>query len=178
MQYALAAAAVGVAAGYATGGRLRHVGGHPVRAWPLIAVGALLQLPGRGNVTIVLLSLVCLLAFALANLHLVGVGVIAVGLGLNALVIAANGAMPVRPAAAARVGLGPHELGGGRRLERPGDRLTGLGDGIPARPVHQVLSFGDLVVAVGTADVVAHLMRRRRTRLASGATVKPAAARG
>jgi hypothetical protein len=165
MQFALVAVAVGIAVGYATGGRLRHVGTHPVRGWGLLVVGAALQLPGRSSAVIVLLSLATLVAFLVLNTHLVGVGIIAVGLGLNALVIAANGAMPVRPAAAVRVGLQADELGGGRRLERPGDRLTGLGDIVPLRPVRHVLSFGDLVVAVGTADVVVHLMQRRRRRL-------------
>jgi hypothetical protein len=172
MQYALVAAALGVLAGYATGGRLRNVGVHPVRAWPLIAVATLLQLPGRANATMLVFALACLLAFALANLHIVGVGVIAVGLALNAAVIAANGAMPVRASAAARVGLGPADLGGGRRLEQPGDRLIVLADVLPARPLRQVLSFGDLVVAAGTADVVARLMGRRRTRATGAARVK------
>lgn len=166
MQWALVAVALGVAVGYATGGRIEHVSTHSVRAWPLLAVGAALPLFGRDHGTVAVLSLLTLLAFTLANLHRVGMGVVAVGLGLNLVVIAANGAMPVRPAAAERVGIDADALGGGRRLEAPDDRFTALGDVLPARPLHQVLSFGDLVIAAGTADVIVHLMRRRRAHRA------------
>ncbi|MEY2476847.1 MAG: hypothetical protein QOG87_2162 [Actinomycetota bacterium] len=171
MQVALVAAVVGVLAGYARGGRLRHLGERPVRLWALLVVGALLQwLAPNGPALVV--SFVCLLACCLANLQMVGMGVVAVGLALNATVIAANGAMPVRPTALVHAGVvddldeaRTFDLGGKRRLEEPGDRLTVLGDALPIRPVRQVLSFGDLVVAVGTADVLAQLMRRRRARL-------------
>jgi hypothetical protein len=164
MQWALVAVALGVAVGYATGGRIQNLSAHSVRALPLLAVGAGLPLFGRDNATVLVLSLLALFAFALANLQLVGMGVVAVGLALNAVVITANGAMPVRPAAAERVGVDVDELGGGRRLESPGDRFTALADVLPARPLRQVLSFGDLVIAAGMVDVIARLMRRRRAR--------------
>jgi hypothetical protein len=179
MQYALVAAVIGVAAGYATGGRLRNLSDRSVTRWQLLVGGAVLQVVAPNSAALVA-SLLCLLAFCLANVRRVGMGVVAVGLGLNALVIAANGAMPVRPAALVRAGVvddldeaATHDLGAKRRLEEPGDRLTVLGDVLPARPLHQVLSFGDLIVAAGTADVVTHLMRRRRTRL-----LTPSAAAG
>jgi hypothetical protein len=180
MQHAILAAAIGVAAGYATGGRLRNLGSHPLRSWPFLAVGVLAQLFASDSV-IVFFSFVCLLGFALRNLHLVGMGVVAIGLALNTVVIGLNGAMPVHPAALVKAGIAENmdmvdfvELGGKQRLEQPGDLLTGLGDIIPVRPFHQVLSFGDIIVAVGTADVIAHLMRRRRARLRTAA---PSAAR-
>ena len=182
MQYALVAAALGVVAGYATGGRLRHLGDRPVRGWPLLAAGVALQgAAGIGALGVVSLAMVLgslglLLAFTIANLRLVGMAVIAVGLGLNIVVIALNGAMPVRPAALVRAGIvddvaeaNTLDLGVKRRLEEPGDRLSVLGDVLPVRPLRQVLSFGDLVLAAGTADVVAHLMHRRRARLRAGA---------
>ena len=167
----------GVLLGWATGGRLAHVGRHPLRSLGLLAAGV--ALPVLAEVVdglallLVLGSLGCLLAFCLRNLHLVGMGVIAVGLGLNGLVISVNGAMPVRPAALVRAGVADDagqarslDLGAKRRLEQPGDHLTVLGDALPVRPLRQVLSFGDLVVAAGTADLVVHLMQRRRRRLA------------
>jgi hypothetical protein len=163
MVVALVAAVVGVLAGYATGGRLHHVGEHPLELWPLLLVGVVLQALAPNGVVLVT-ALLCLLAWCLANLQLVGLAVVAVGLALNALVIAANGAMPVRPEALERADVGA-ELDGTRRLEEPGDPLTVLGDVLPVRPLRLVLSFGDLIVAVGTADVVVHLMRRRRARL-------------
>jgi hypothetical protein len=167
MQVALVAAVVGIVAGYATGGRLRHLVEHPVSLWPLLVLGVALQVLAS-NGTVLTGALLCLLAFCLANLRLVGMAVVAVGLALNALVIAANGAMPVRPAALARADV-EAQIEGTRRLEAPGDRLTFLGDVLPVRPLGLVLSFGDLIVAVGTADVVVHLMRRRRARLPAGA---------
>jgi hypothetical protein len=161
MQLALMAAAVGVVVGYATGGRLRHVGERPVRLWPLLVAGAVLQLAAPNGVVLVA-GLMGVLGFCVANLQLVGMGVVTIGLALNVVVIAANGAMPVRPEALAKAHLSVDDVGGKRRLEEPGDRLTILGDVLPARPLRQVLSFGDLIIAAGTADVVVHLMRRRR----------------
>jgi hypothetical protein len=177
VQYALVAAALGVCAGYATGGRLSNVGGRPVRRWPLLVAGAVLPLLAETSLAdsvslaCVLGGLGCLLAFCVVNLHLTGMGVVAVGLGLNALVMTVNGAMPVRPAALVTAGVVDDaaeartlDLGARRRLERPGDHLTVLGDTLPVRVLRQAVSFGDLVIAAGTADVVAHLMHRRRRR--------------
>jgi hypothetical protein len=163
MQVALVAAVVGVLLGFASGGRLRHLGEHPLQLWPLLLVGVGLHVVAPNGVVLVA-ALVCLLAWCLANLQLVGMAVVAVGLALNVAVIAANGAMPVRPAALARAHVDA-DVDGPRRLQEPGDRLTVLGDALPVRPLRQVLSFGDLIVAIGTADVVVHLMRRRRARL-------------
>jgi hypothetical protein len=158
---------VGGVIGLCTGGRPRFVAQHQVRAWWLLLVGILLQFTAAkvdvggaamGN-AIVVVGYVSLLAFAAFNRSLVGMGTVAVGLAANALVIGINGGMPVRPAAvaAARV-----EYGRLHHAEGPGDRLSWLGDVIPARQLHLVVSFGDLILAVGVADVVAHLLHRRR----------------
>lgn len=127
---------------------------------------------------VTLLALAILIAFALANLHLIGMGVITFGLCCNLLVIALNSGMPVRErslvaadvvAASDITTLG---LRGARHLERPGDRLTVLGDIIPMRG--QVVSYGDLIIAVATVDVVMHLARRQRRRHASISIASPA----
>jgi hypothetical protein len=165
MALALLALLVGGLIGLCTGGHPRYVGQHHVRAWWLLVVGVLMQfaaarldLGGTGT-AVVVLGYLSLLAFAVVNLSLVGMGIVAVGLAANALVIGINGGMPVRPAAvaAARV-----DYGRLHHPEGPGDRLSWLGDAIPARRLHLVVSFGDLILAVGVADVVAHLMHRRR----------------
>ena len=63
-------------------------------------------------------------------------------------------------------------LGAKRHLERSGDRLTVLGDTIPIRPLHEVASFGDLILAMGVGDLAfrllrpAGLRRQRRSRRA------------
>jgi hypothetical protein len=176
MQYALVAALVGLVAGLATGGRLRHLGDRELRRWPLLLAGAALQVlaemdGGSAAGFFVVGASVCVVLFVASNVRLVGMSVVLVGLGLNLAVVAANGAMPVRAAALVhadvvddRAGAVSHDLGARRRLEKPADRLTGLGDIVPVRALRQVVSFGDLVVLAGVADVVAHLTHKRRSR--------------
>jgi hypothetical protein len=177
MQYALVAAVVGVVAGLATGGHLRHLGDRPIRRWPLLVGAAVLQLSaeaaGHSGITLllVLAAGAGLIAFAASNVRLIGMGVVLVGLGLNLVVMAANGAMPVRANALVRADVvdsraeaARHDLGARRRLEEPADRLTGLGDIVPVPGLRQVVSFGDLVVLAGVADVLAHLTHKRRPR--------------
>lgn len=173
----MVAAVVGALLGWATGGRLGNVGRHPLRAVPLLGAGVVLPVLAEldafdaVSLGLVLGSMACLLVFCGLNLRLVGMGVVAVGLALNALVMTLNGAMPVRTTALVRAGVADDagdarglDLGARRRLERPDDRAAVLGDVLPVAPLRQVLSFGDLVVAAGTTDVVVHLMRRRRSR--------------
>jgi len=172
MALTLAAVALGVVAGLAAGGRPRNAGLRPVRALGALGAGILLQLAaGLGEVdgtpalTLLLTSYVLLAAFAVVNLRLVGMPVVLLGLGLNAAVIAANGAMPVRASAVLAADVVPAaeletaDLGAKHRLERPGDRLTLLGDIIPVPPAREVVSFGDLILAVGLVDVVFRLLR-------------------
>lgn len=136
----------------------------------LAAVGVVLQLatgPVGGGAAGWLLaaSLLSLLAFAVRNRRLVGMGVLATGLAMNAAVVVANGAMPVRAEAVVRAGVAePAELalvdlGGGRRFERDDDRLVLLGDLVPVRRLGAVLSLGDLVVMAGVAAVACDLVR-------------------
>lgn len=169
----LAAALVGVAAGRLLPPGPAHLARLRIRAWWLLLAGLALQVvaaevSGDGGLVVLLVSFGVLLAFAAANIHLTGMGVLAIGLCLNVLPIALNDGMPVRGAALVRAGLAaPGELGrinlnGHRHIERRSDRLIVLDDRLPLRLTSQVLSFGDLVITVGVADVVAHLARRRR----------------
>jgi hypothetical protein len=114
----------------------------------------------------VVASYVALVAFAAANLRHVGMGVALVGLSLNTLVILVNGGMPVRPGAVAAVGLDPAQLdaadlGAKRHLEGPDDQLAFLGDVLPLRPLREVVSVGDVVLAGGVAIVLFRLLRPR-----------------
>jgi hypothetical protein len=170
------AVVVGFVVGRARGGRFEHLGAWSVTAWWLLPAGAVLQLvpellsvPGPG--AWIVGSYVALGGFAAANLRLVGMGVVLAGLTLNLTVIVLNGAMPVRAEALVAagivdpVGVGGDlelDLGAKRRLERPDDRLPVLGDIVPVPGIAEVLSFGDLVLAVGLADVVANLLRAPR----------------
>jgi hypothetical protein len=185
MIFTALAIAAGVAAGLLTGGRPRYAAGHPVRNWWLLAAGFVLQAGvarfdlGPLAAISLLAGYGCLLAFAFRNRTLVGMGVVAAGLAANALVIGLNGGMPVRPAAvvAAHItdeqGLATVDYGHRHHAEGSGDHLSWLGDTLPVSPLHEVLSFGDLILAVGAADVVAHLLHPRRRRLVGAVTPVP-----
>ena len=142
-------------------------------------VGQLLATQFDGNAAVVLAvaSLAGLVAFSVANLHLTGMGVMTTGLAINLFAIMVNGGMPVSAHAlvAAKVVAADEvahvELQGARHIERPSDSIVVLGDIIPMR--RQVVSFGDLIIAVATVDVIAHVARRQRRRHASMSSASP-----
>jgi hypothetical protein len=51
------------------------------------------------------------------------------------------------------------DFGAKRHLETRTDRAVVLGDILPVRPSREVLSFGDLILAFGVADVIFRLLR-------------------
>lgn len=166
---------VGLAIGLALPARRHHRSRPRLRWLVLLASGLVLQvvaagLDGWAPRAVVLVAYGALITFALGNLQVPGTGVLAIGLAMNALVIGVNGSMPVQ--ANALVGAGVLRadeldrvvLQGHRRLEARGDRLTLLDDRIPLPAAGQVVSFGDLVLAVAAADIVANFSRRRRQR--------------
>ncbi|MDQ6616313.1 MAG: DUF5317 domain-containing protein [Actinomycetota bacterium] len=160
---------IGAAIGTARGGRPRFIAQRTMRTWWLVVVGFGLQVAtdhldvGGLGTALVLAGALALLVFAALNPNLVGIGVVAVGVAANALVIGANDGMPVRPASliAANVATAAQEpgLAYGRRHHREGrsDKLEALADIIPIAPFHQVVSIGDLILAVGVAATIAHL---------------------
>lgn len=179
----------GVLLALATGGRPSYAG--ELRAVHAVTAGVALQIApqlldigDRLGLGLVLGGYAMLVAFALANLRLVGMPVALVGLALNVVVIGANGGMPVRPAAVVAAEqadwdeLADLRLGAKRHLERPGDRLTVLGDTIPIRPLHEIVSFGDLILAIGVGDVAFRLLRpagvRRQRRSRRAFAPRPA----
>ena len=110
-----------------------------------------------------------ILGFCLANVFtLRGIGVVAVGVAMNALVLALNVGMPTsdrlvdRPSGA-RVEV-PVERTAKERPEHDDDLLGFLGQIIrlPDNPIDDALSFGDLVIAIGVLDVAFHRSRRSR----------------
>jgi hypothetical protein len=163
---------------FASGGRLSRFEGVHVRWWGLALAGLAVQfvpLPeGAGGTdllvrTIVLAaSYLALLAFAAINMHLPGVALILTGLALNAIVITANGGMPVS-ASALRSSDQTDVLA---QLERSGadkhhlrtnaDVLVFLGDVVPIpAPIAQVVSIGDVLVYAGLMWFVVAAMRGR-----------------
>ena len=189
VRFTAVAVAVGLIVGFVARGRLSNMSRRSLRGWILLAAGIATQaaagrIGGPESTTpLVLVSYALLLAFAALNLHLVGMGVVMVGMVANAAVIGLNDGMPIRPAAVVAAGLATPEQAERmradvkRRPERPDDRLVVLGDIVPVPPLREVVSFGDLAIGVGVADVIVHLMRARsRVRGKSTATVATATA--
>jgi hypothetical protein len=176
--FAVVAVLIGLVIGLATGGRLSHLARRSFGAVWLLALGVILQavtevfhLPKNADYIAVLVSYGALAAFAIRNLGLTGMGVVAVGLALNIVPIAVNRGMPVRATAIVDAHVARADqiatlgFGGKRHLEGRGDHLTDLGDILPDWVFHEVLSFGDLVMAVGIAAVFANLLRPTRRRV-------------
>jgi len=165
------AVVAGIAIGLARGGRFSNLGEATFRVWPLLVAGVLVQAAAAfaspAAVTLILVSYATLLVFTAINFRQVGMGVVFIGIALNFIVIAANGGMPVRSDAIIRAGIAGRDdlrrldFGSKRHLETSGDRVTFLSDIVPVPGATEVLSFGDLVMSVGVADVLVHLLRRR-----------------
>lgn len=167
---------MGLVIGFARRGRLSHMSRKSLRGWMLLAAGIATQAAaGRiggpdATTTLVLASYILLLVFAAMNLHLIGMGVVMVGMASNAMVIGLNDGMPIRPSAVVAAGLATPEEAERmradvkRRPEQPSDRLVVLADIVPVPPLREVVSFGDLAIGVGVADVIVHLMRPRNRR--------------
>ncbi|MEM8904087.1 MAG: DUF5317 family protein, partial [Actinomycetota bacterium] len=168
MVLALIAVVVGLLIGLATGGTTAAL--ETVRPrfwWAPLAAAVLYVIPILvddlgGEAVLAAGSLGVLLAATLANPQIAGLGVIAVGLALNLVPLAVDGATTVGIDAAATVELDTTEdLGVARRLEIPEDRVGLLGDRIPIPGLDWLVSFGDLVIVVGLVDVGLRLTRRR-----------------
>jgi hypothetical protein len=90
--------------------------------------------------------------------------VIGIGWALNAIVIVANGGMPVSRWAYAASGQSEHIRQGFGSFYRvviagPKTKLLRLGDVIPIRVFREVVSIGDLFLMVGIALVIVAAMR-------------------
>lgn len=172
MSFTVAALVLGIVVGFATGGRLSNISRRTLELVWLLVLSALLQVAAEAldvsdtvGLALVLVSYVGLAAFAVANIRLVGMPVVLVGLLCNLVVITANGGMPVREDAllASRAvtaeKIGSLDFGAKRHLEDGDDVLTFLGDIVPVRVTEEVLSFGDLIIAIGIADVIFRLLK-------------------
>jgi hypothetical protein len=117
---------------------------------------------------LLMVSYAFILAFCFVNLSTRGFGVIALGIALNALVIGLNQGMPTAAIgnnAAGRRVEKPIEQSVKHRPENESDLLGFLGDKIVLpEPFDEVLSAGDLVIAVGICELVYFGTRRRRRR--------------
>jgi hypothetical protein len=122
-------------------------------------------------------SYVLVLAFCARNLVLRGMSIVLIGVACNALVIVLNQGMPVK--------IPPEwqnktwtEATVKHHPQQPGERLLILSDIIAVKhPWDTVLSYGDLILAVGLCDVAYNASRdpQRRRRKARRAVAAKAA---
>jgi hypothetical protein len=163
------------AGGLIAGRARRPAGGHGahphVRRWRLLALGALLAVVAtllHGDVAVLCsaLSIAALAVFAGTNRNVTGLAVAGLGLVLNLAAVVLNNGMPVRAEAlrdsrAVRGHVDRSDVRSPRHLETGSDGFGWLGAIVPVPGVHDVVSFGDLIVLVGVFDAARELARRR-----------------
>ena len=165
MVFVLCVLALAVGVGLLAGGGLGRLGELELRRAWLVVAALGLQLAGSvlGGVAYplgLLLSVGLVGWFLMLNRGVRGVGLVALGLGANALVVGLNGAMPVSLDASGRAGISIQDILSGRdprhELATEQTRLQHLGDVVPVllplRP--EVVSVGDVLVAAGLAQLV------------------------
>ena len=114
------------------------------------------------GLAVLLLSNALVAGFLAANVHLPGVALAAIGMALNVIVIAANGAMPVSTRALEKAGFEGDvgDFGTKHELLDEDTRAPWLADVIPVPYARAIISLGDVVLALGIAQLV-----YRRTRV-------------
>jgi hypothetical protein len=175
------------------GGRITNLGDVELRAWWLLVVAIALQfgttlLPSTDwaeglALGMVLFSYGLLMALVLLNRSRPGMWLAGLGVLMNFTVIALNGGMPVL-AEAAEVASGfavtEPDLSGSFKhiILDSGSRLTLLADVIPLRlgNLGQVISLGDVFLAVGLGRFLEHELRRPRRYFKRGAHAQPGSA--
>lgn len=162
----LALLAGAAALGVARGGSLESLAQTSFQWSWLILAGLLLQaganvldppwLHRSGMLAVVIASNALIALFLVANRNLPGIGLATAGLFLNLVVIGANGAMPVSPAAAEIAGLAPPGQDAELKHEPVTDDtlLPWLGDQVPVPRLKSVLSAGDILLDLGLARLV------------------------
>ena len=172
----LALIAGSIAIGLVAGGSFRGFAEAEIRWFPLALAGLALQLidiPGdefAPEFMLLMLSFGLLLAFAWMNVGRPGFPLVLVGLVLNAVVIGANGGMPVSADALRASGQGDlvdelvTEGGEKHHLAGENERVLFLGDVIPVPPPFaQAVSIGDVIAYAGVGwFLISTLLGRRR----------------
>lgn len=168
---------LGVVVGHARGGRLGLLITHqPTRARLLLTalglyvVGVLASWAWEPLLAVMsALSGLTLAYFAWVNRELDGARLVALGLSTNAIVLLANGAVPVSTSAALRAGLTGIAFDE-RHVGTAEATLPWLGKVIPVAfpPLPQVVSPGDVAIAAGLGLVATFGMTRRQSKYAAG----------
>jgi hypothetical protein len=175
------------------GGRLINLGDIELKAWWLLLVSLGLQLGTRWlpdetwsetvGVVMMLASFALLMVLVTLNRTKQGMWIVGIGVLMNFTVIAINGGMPVL-AGAAEVASGftvaePDISGSFKHvLLDETSRLTFFADVIPLRLVGigEVISLGDIFLALGLGVFLEHELRRPRRWFKHGASAQPGSA--
>ncbi|MBS3940662.1 MAG: DUF5317 domain-containing protein [Actinobacteria bacterium] len=172
MPFVVTVVLLAIAVSYVRGGRMRNIAAAPLHHGWLLALGVVLQVgvdlaAARGWLTpdvwwtygLLATSQLFVVAWVVVNRHLPGLVLVAAGLAANALVMAANGAMPVSPEAIAALGIGDVEVPPGKHiLLDASTRLPWLADVIPVPPLRSIISVGDILLAIGLIPLTHRLM--------------------
>ena len=155
------------------GGRLSNLTEVRLRVWWLLFVGLAMQiaanvLPDDRSwskdvaVALILTSYLPLLVVVFINRDQTGMWLAALGILMNFSVIAANAGMPVLPAAAELAGADPADLTFTAKHVPLDDssRLVFLADIIPLRFLRQVISMGDVFLAIGLGQFLEAQLRQ------------------
>ncbi len=175
------------------GGRLVNLGDIELRAWWLLVLGFFLQagtrfLPAEPwsetvGLVMILVSFVLLMFLVILNRSSPGMWLAGLGVLMNFTVIALNGGMPVL-AGAAEVASGftvsEPDLSGTYKhvLLDEDSSLTFLADVIPLRigVIGEVISLGDIFLALGLGVFLEHELRRPRRWFRRGASAQAGSA--
>ena len=175
------------------GGRLINLGDIELKAWWLLLIAFGLQFGTRwlpettwaetAGVVMVLVSFALLMILVLVNRSKPGMWIAGLGVLMNFTVIAFNEGMPVLAAAA--------EVASGFSVSEPDltgtfkhvlldetSRLTFFADVIPLRlaGIGEVISLGDIFLALGLGVFLEHELRRPRRWFKHGASAQPGSA--
>lgn len=175
------------------GGRLINLGDIELSAWWLLFIALALQVGTRwlpdedwadtAGLVMILGSFVLLMILVIANRKKPGMWIAGLGVLMNFIVIAANGGMPVL-AGAAEVASGfevssPDLSGSYKHVPLDEDsQLTFLADVIPLRlaGIGEVISLGDIFLALGLGAFLEHELRRPRRWFKRGARAQAGSA--
>lgn len=173
MPLVLLTVGLAVVLSYVRGGRFRRIAGADLQWTWLLFVGLALQLVAdaaaardlvdeTASYALLATSQLAVLGWVLKNWWRPGMALIGIGLLMNAVVIGANGAMPVDTEAIERLGVGEVEVPPGKHEPMTDDtRLPWLADVHPIPPIRTIVSLGDIVLAAGLIPLVHHLMTYR-----------------
>jgi uncharacterized protein DUF5317 len=172
---------IAVVLGLARGGSMAGLAATRLQWMPVLFGGLAIQvvigvwspdwLTDNGELAILVASNALVAVFIAANRRLPGILLAGLGLALNLLVITANGAMPVSDSAAEMAGIEgvPVDAGLFKHEHLDDDTiLPWIGDVIGIPVAKEVVSLGDVVLALGIARLIYYQTtsnRRGRHRL-------------